>query len=373
MIIEVGDDKINDEEEENSFLHDLHHPSFAAKWKNTTKYANVKVEGLDTLEGKNYLDGSIITSYINYLILFRSAEQTCHTFLPLLLASVGVGNSVFKGQVVRVTKAMDKHFFTNENKYTQKIPNNIHNKDLLILPIIHGDQDHWVCCLVFNISSLFGLHTQYLLDKKAIFNLQKPTLVYLDSLLNITRIPKLYENMMRFLVFDFVCRHIHALVKSQQISDPQRRTIIKDYTEFYRFVFPGKIIAVEAKVPQQKNGFDCGVFLLEYVDFTLVNVLGNLEKYWLGTNAELIKEPFTAQTISAFSRQKIKARLLKLGAPEVITYEMDKLFKTQYINWEMVVGPIRDWSLLSCVSNNQKRGLMYKAIEKSCKMKADDH
>ena len=181
------------------------------------------------LQPCKYLNDTIIYFFMQYYLDHHVAEE--------IKRNIHVFNSFFFSKIRSIhSKKESEPSYEFASRWLKNV--DIFEKDFLIIPVC--EKDHWVLVIVCYLDKPPQRETNLLQDK----DLYAPTVIVLNSCRGLA--PPVKKSLSQFLTKQWL----------QERGSQRRFTIHSAKKSGLRLIFPD--------LPQQKNSYDCGVYILGY-------------------------------------------------------------------------------------------------------------
>lgn len=300
-VIEIEDDDVI-EDKNNSILHNQILCYRISEAKQICLYGS----DLNCLREGQYLNDNIMNFYLKYFQLNSSdiSETILHKihiydplFATYLLNSNIRKRKVNQNDKYQSVEYLDDPYHSTGKKWTKDV--DIFSKEFLLIPLVKDS--HWfliIICYIGNIISddLDGGQNHGLLEKT-------PTIIFMDSFAS-------------YYARDDICKNI-ATYLSLELKEKRGLDIKSDQFKF-------KVI--NPKVPQQNNYYDCGLFVLEYIERFIKSPEVIYNK--LMENSSALEYWFNSKMLKS-KRATIQQTILNLLPPEEAKQLQHELTKLQ--------------------------------------------
>ena len=265
---------------------------------------------LNCLRDGEYLNDNIMNFYLKYFqhsgnSLAQDIVDKIHIYDALF--SLHLINQNFRRKkfssnqsyIIYSTESLEKTYHSVLKKWTKDI--DIFAKDFLIIPLVKDA--HWFLIILCYIGNI--IHEESNQDIHSIKN--KPTIIVMDSLnTNVAR-PEICKAIFLYLTFEL---------------KEKRGLSIQIDKHFFKELYP--------KVPQQQNYYDCGLFVLQYIEKFLTCPEGIYNS--IIDNSKYLEKWFDPSILST-KRAKIRQTILNLLEPEEAAKLETELLKISLDNF----------------------------------------
>ncbi|KAF7494230.1 Sentrin-specific protease 7 [Sarcoptes scabiei] len=274
---------------------------------------------LDCLREGFYLNDNIMNFYLKYYQLQHVSNE--------IFGRVHIYDALFATYLTNTAARKRKHsiddnycvysfdcipqlYHSTLKKWTKEI--DIFSKDFLLMP--SAKDNHWFLVIICYAWNLIPLN-----DGETIDSLQskKPKIIFMDSLRT-----HVETGLIRRMIFEYL---------ALELKEKRGKTLKNDCLQHFEMLNP--------RVPLQGNYYDCGLFVLEYIE----KFLENPEKTFkmIVDNDPSLRNWFEIRTLKT-KRSKIQQLILNLLPPEDARLIQQELVRIDYENDDAVVADNSD-------------------------------
>lgn len=194
-------------------------------------------------------------------------------------------------------------YLLNENyasaqKNTRNI--NIFEKSFVIIPIHSEEKKHWSLAIICGLDTwVKQIRNSNEIEAEDIINNHQISIYFMDSL---------YKKDVNYEIF--ITKFLALEFKTQE------------YELYCKITFPNSISFPDLKInqlalPKQKNSFDCGIFLLEYVEGFFEKLEENMKK--------LDIEDYNFENLFPFRMAEEKRKILRIIISKLRHYPLNEV------------------------------------------------
>ena len=259
---------------------------------------------LNCLRDGQYLNDNIMNFYLKY---YQHNGDFCQN--ESILDRIHIYDTLFSNNLLKISSRKRYIFPNNLVAYTstpfeetyQKVLKrwtkdvDIFSKDFLIIPLIKDS--HWFLAILCYIGNLIPPKSEVLNVNNLRNQLPKPTIIFMDSL--ILQGVAGYRMEITKAIYKYLEQELNEKRKNVN-SLPQWNNSSNFFLELH------------PKVPQQQNYYDCGLFVLEYIE----KFLDNPDKIYNAVlkNSNILEKWFPSKSLET-KRAKIRQIILNLLPP----------------------------------------------------------
>ncbi|KAM1233070.1 hypothetical protein EV1_002730 [Malus domestica] len=242
---------------------------------------SISKRDLELLQPEKFINDTVVDFYIQYLKSKIQPEEK-HRFHFF--------NSFFFRKLADLDKDQSsacegKAAFQGVHKWTRKV--NVFEKDYIFIPVNYSL--HWSLIVICHPGEVFVL-SNYLADEKIESLSKVPCILHMDSIKGSHR--GLEKLVQRYLCEEWKERH----------GD----TSEDDYSKFLHLRF------VALKLPQQENSYDCGLFLLHYVECFLEEAPVNFSPLEITKSSKFLTKNWFRPEEASAKRSHIKKLICEI-------------------------------------------------------------
>lgn len=299
-VIEIEDDDVEDKNSINNILHNQILCYRISEAKQICLYGS----DLNCLREGQYLNDNIMNFYLKYFQLNSNISENIlhkiHIYDPLfatyLLNSNSRKRKINYHDKCKEMEYLDDPYHITGKKWTKDV--DIFSKDFLLIPLVKDS--HWFLIIICYIGNIISEEsdTVHSYEKRR----KKPTIIFMDSLTNCFSRDDICDNIFTYL--------------TMELKEKRGLEIQSDKFKFN---------VISPKVPQQNNYYDCGLFVLEYIERFMKSPEEIYNK--IVENSLALEKWFNLKTLQS-KRATIQQTIFNLLAPEDakrLEHELTKL------------------------------------------------
>ncbi|CDW86608.1 UNKNOWN [Stylonychia lemnae] len=212
-----------------------------------------------TLQEGKYLNDNIINFFMTFLYnTIIAAEQREKIKILTTFQYHLWSRKIDEGNIDGLLKMLSKLKLTEKIQY-------------LIIPIHRLEEQHWALAVLSNVNKGFPSE-----DDHDLLNI--PCIIYMDSLMTINKkIQKNLDKVLRLILEQGMKRDLEKSIQNSQMNNvneqPQELSQLQGSEK--KISERLKYLSFRMNIPQQQNGYDCGMYLLEYAERFMINPEGN--------------------------------------------------------------------------------------------------
>ncbi|KAI2799302.1 hypothetical protein BLOT_014463 [Blomia tropicalis] len=296
-VIDIEDDTDEETEGQNEIKQNDILQMTILKYPTNDNDNNVILSGNDLtcLKEGNFLNDNIMNFYLRY---FQYSDS------PLdqnIMAKIHIADTLFCNQLLNLNQRKRKvdvvianrqynipiHDSTtisyeNLKKWTKDV--DLFSKDFVFFPLIKDS--HWFLAILCYIGNMISPPEKSFYSEEKVY---KPTIIYMDSL-SLTKRNDITKTFQKYLKFEF-----------ENTRQGSARLHWENFQEVY------------ASVPRQNNSYDCGIFVLHYIELFLKNPIVIFDA--ILANKHCLENWFDSSTLST-QRSRIRQIIFNLLPPE---------------------------------------------------------